>query len=181
MMIYVVRHGEIPSNVDGIVNARNNQCLTDRGIAQCEQLFEKYRNIKFDVCFTSNFNRTIATAEIITKKRCPIIVTDLLQERDCGGFEGRPESDFPDDYFSLSKNLMIVDGESMQEFVDRVHSFLKCIIEERKYEAILISTHSGVCRAIKLYFDNVKFNDFRSVEINNCDMQCYFVETCNNE
>ena len=72
MMIYVVRHGEIPSNVDGIVNARNNQCLTDRGIAQCEQLFEKYRNIKFDVCFTSNFNRTIATAEIITKKRCPI-------------------------------------------------------------------------------------------------------------
>ena len=126
MRIYVVRHGEIQTNIEGIVNAQNDLELTSNGIQQCKEIRDKYRHISFDVCYSSGYKRTIATAKIITGKTCPIIVSRSLRERECGIFEGKHEYEFPEDYFLLSKNLPIEGGAgiySKSVFVSYLYNF----------------------------------------------------------
>ena len=38
MDLYVVRHGQVPSNVEGIISGWNNEQLTPKGIEQATQI-----------------------------------------------------------------------------------------------------------------------------------------------
>lgn len=52
MNLYVVRHGQVPSNVEGIVSGWNNEQLTDKGVLQANEIRNKLQNIQFDVVYS---------------------------------------------------------------------------------------------------------------------------------
>jgi len=77
MKIYLIRHGEIPSNVLRTYNNKNED-LTENGISQAEALKHKIDDINYDIIIASPLTRAIHTAGIINIKNKEII-TDTLE------------------------------------------------------------------------------------------------------
>lgn len=46
MKLYVVRHGEVPSNVDKLISGCNDEELTENGINQALKIREQLKDIK---------------------------------------------------------------------------------------------------------------------------------------
>lgn len=49
----VIRHGQVPSNVEGIISGWNNEELTEKGVSQANQLRNQLQNTKFDAVYSS--------------------------------------------------------------------------------------------------------------------------------
>ena len=73
MKVYLVRHGQIPSNALRQYPAVDEQ-LTAVGIEQATALREKISDMKFDAVFCSPLERAKQTARIITDDRNDIIL-----------------------------------------------------------------------------------------------------------
>ena len=56
MNIFIVRHGQVPSNALNKYNALDED-LTEIGIGQAEKLRDKIKNIKFDIIICSPLKR----------------------------------------------------------------------------------------------------------------------------
>ena len=81
MNLYVVRHGQVPSNVLGIVSGWNDEKLTGKGIEQATKIKTELQNIKFDVVYSSPVDRAKQTAEIVRPQN-EIILDARLAERE---------------------------------------------------------------------------------------------------
>ncbi len=88
-MIYVVRHGQVPSNVLGIISGCNDESLTEKGIEQAILVRDELKGINFDAVYSSPVIRAVQTAEIIVPDK-KIICDERLAERDPGSLLGVP-------------------------------------------------------------------------------------------
>lgn len=87
MNLYVVRHGQVPSNVEGIVSGWNDEQLTDKGVLQANEIRNKLQNIQFDVVYSSPINRAKQTAIIVAPQN-EILYDSRLAEREPGTMLG---------------------------------------------------------------------------------------------
>ena len=91
--IILTRHTNNKASEDAAVDKQNDFQLTDRGLAQAEELNKYLKKYKFEAIFTSLFLRAIQTAEIINKgKNVPLYKTNAFNEyflrEDGSGVEG---------------------------------------------------------------------------------------------
>ena len=82
MKIYIVRYGQVDSNVKRIYNLEDD--LNQTGIKQAESLKEKIQNLEYDVVYCSPLLRAKHTADIINSQKKKIRFDDRLKERDPG-------------------------------------------------------------------------------------------------
>ena len=73
--IYLIRHGE--KNPDGF-------SLSVKGKKQVEHLFKKFKKIKFDKIYSSDLNRCVETAKIVSKYHKKDVIYDK-NLREVGG------------------------------------------------------------------------------------------------
>ena len=66
MRLYVVRHGQSESNMQGKWGGHYNTPLTSKGSEQAKQLADELANINFEIIVSSSLIRARQTAEIIT-------------------------------------------------------------------------------------------------------------------
>ena len=78
--IYIVRHGETDWNKELRRQGRKDIELNEKGEKQAHEIKEKFKNINFDICYTSPLKRARKTAEIIIDGRCEIITENLIIE-----------------------------------------------------------------------------------------------------
>ena len=156
--IYVVRHGETEYNAKGLYYGWTDCELTEKGIAQGEELKQSFSEIAFDYVIASPLKRTMNTAELISGfKSREIILDERLKELNFGQWEGLHHTEISNRYNADWvqwgrdwKSFKIPDGESFIEFFERVRS---CIDElKHRYEGkrILLVTHHGCMRVIPL-------------------------------
>ncbi|MDE6292341.1 MAG: histidine phosphatase family protein, partial [Bacilli bacterium] len=88
MKVYIVRHGEVSSNAEGIYNLVDDR-LNEKGIEQANILREKIMEVDYDVIISSPLIRARETSEIINAKSKEIIYDGRLAERDAGSFKGK--------------------------------------------------------------------------------------------
>ena len=121
--IYVVRHAETVLGARNIVNGDPSvhNPLTERGRAQAAELNRRLREVPFDLCITTEFERTRETADLILEGRMVprSVVSDLNDPRQ-GDYEGK---DF-DGYAAWMDDSGMADpipggGESQLECVTR--------------------------------------------------------------
>lgn len=176
MEIFFVRHGETLWNIEGRLQGQVNEIeLTKKGIHQAKEISNELRQIDFDVIFSSPFNRTIKTTEIINKnKKNIIIVDDELKERGYGELEGKYAKNGEYNIKQLwdIDNIYNLHGvEPLDVFIKRVHKFLDNIINDNKYKKVLLVSHSGVSIATKIYFQGIpKDKDLLKLGIGNCEV-----------
>ena len=160
MKLYIIRHGQTNWNKERKLQGRTDIPLNENGRTVAELTREGFKNIPFDMAFTSPLKRAKETAEIILAGRnIPIIDEERIIEVNFGSYEGC-DFDLPDEYiqnfFSAPEKYFSVNGmETMESIFARMTSFLQELFqrEELQDKTILISTHgaalSGLMTVIK--------------------------------
>lgn len=149
MTVYLVRHGQDDESVRG---GWCNHGLVEEGRIQSLLLGERLATIRFDKIISSDLNRAVETAEIISKKlikQTPIEYTKELREMNNGLLAGMKhevaEEKFPGVYYkALKMNEKFPSGESPNEFYQRILAFYEKNMIDLKQKNILIVTHGGV-------------------------------------
>ena len=176
MNIYVLRHGQTEWNKKGILLSREDIPLNETGINQAKDTGNIVENLDYDLIISSPLKRTLQTAEIVNKKKNKKILIDKrLIERDAGVLSGIDCCDKVfKDYWNLDAHFEGL--ENIDELFARVTEFIDEIKEKYKGKNLLIVTHNGVCRGIRIYFEGYpKSRDIRSLGQDNCQIRMYRV------
>ena len=170
MRIYVVRHGETDVNLAGLINSRNDSFLNETGIREAQEVRDKLNSIKFDIIYSSPATRAIETAKIIDSNI--EIITDIrIHEKDAKDHTLKPI-----DYANRVKwwnyyTPYPEDVETVKELCDRVFEFIE-EIKNKKYENVLVTTHSGVMKAFSTYFNGIPENgDLTKYDTYHCEVR----------
>lgn len=150
MKIYLTRHSKTVWNQEKRLQGRCDSPLTPEGIENANAL-KKYLNeshLHFDYIYSSPITRAFQTASLLFEKN-KIIQDQRLVEMNFGIFEGRKIPDILKTDYELYHNLWhhpelftcIPQGESYDEVVLRVQSFLDDLSNLEKDSSVFIVTH----------------------------------------
>ena len=179
-MLYLIRHGKTDWNVRHKLQGRTDIPLNEDGRRMAEAAREIYRDVHFDICFSSPLIRARETAEILLRGRdIPILTDDRLQELGFGSFEGQENSfDIPDSpinvlFFTPEKYMDPPGGaESLDALFERTGAFLREKAEPLLAENkdVLIVGHGAMNSSIVCQVRNMPRADFWKVGIENCKL-----------
>ena len=164
----MVRHGETELNSALRYWGRSDVKLSPLGLSQAERLRDRLTCEKIDAIYSSSMIRARVTAEIISSgHRVPISECPELCEVDFGKLEGLTFEEIKQQYPDVAKlwierspNLEYPEGESRNQFYDRVCGFIPRLGNHHSDETILIVAHSGVLRTVICHLIGIDL-DFR--------------------
>ena len=85
----MIRHGEIPSNVNKVYAGRSPEGLTEKGVQQARQVSEKLKEYEVEAIYSSPIQRALQTAQIISEKNgLDFRVEEAFREIEMGPWEG---------------------------------------------------------------------------------------------
>src|SRR5579862_540273 len=143
-MFYLVRHGQTDWNVENRIQGHTDTPLNAAGRAQAAQLREKLKPVVFDHCFSSDLQRAMETARVLTAS-CSLVmhIDPRLRERNFGIWEGKLSAELA---ASLEQEWVTVEtDEAIQK---RFFAFLQDTEKKHPGSSILIVTHGGVMRTV---------------------------------
>ena len=176
LRLIVVRHGETPSNLTGVVTGRSDDSLTPNGQAQMlkvrSNLLEaQIKMLKtrsdspknpdclclFDAVYASPMKRCVESVQIVAPEYDPIY-DDRLAERDLGEMKNYTIDELWQQplWNSLEVERMGSGAETLLSGLTRVREFTEEL--KRKYPGggdILLVTHSFISRCLWIITENV--------------------------
>ncbi len=168
MEIYIIRHGQTKSNKQKKLLGQNDEDLNDFGYKQILNAKKMIENIKFDICFSSPYKRTITTAKILLGTKMPILVDERLSERDFGYLDGSSDSRYIPEFWNYYLNKSDYEVEPLQELFKRTKNFIDYLKTKYNDKCILIVSHAATIRA--LHYNIVGYKnttDMLSFHVNN--------------
>ena len=179
-MLYIMRHGKTDWNKRHKLQGRTNIPLNFEGKEMAKKAHDEYKDIHFDVCYSSPLSRAVETAHIVLDGRnIPIITDDRLVEMSFGEYEGVENSfntpDLPINvmFKSPEKYVSSIGGaETFEELYNRTGSFLKEVVEPLLKEGkdVLIVGHGMMNTSIIAQIRNIPLKDFWSIGIEQCKL-----------
>ncbi len=140
---YLVRHGQTNWNVDNKLQGHTDIPLNETGREQAYELRRQFERVPFELCFTSDLQRALETAEILsTPHEVKVVIDPRLRERSFGAWEGRLVSELKT---APTQPTCVETYEAVQ---DRVLPFFQEIANLHPGATILVVAHGGVMRAI---------------------------------
>ena len=161
--VCVARHGETDWNIAGILQGWTDVPINDRGRRQAYELVASFSHAKFSKVYSSPLIRSLETAEIIARslRLDPPECHDGLRERNFGVIQGVPKSELADLNPVLLQQILkrnpaidFEQGESMDEFADRVLDAVVTIARPNAGKRILAITHGWVMDVITRHIAN---------------------------
>lgn len=153
--LYIIRHGQTDHNAKGIIQGRGvDLSLNDTGRKQAQAFYEVYKDVPFDVLYSSSLKRAQETIAPFKSKNIEHIIDADLDEISWGDLEGSAVTRESDESF---KNLVgrwreghVADkpsptGESPLDVQERQQAFLKRLLAS-PYKKALIATHGRFIR-----------------------------------
>ncbi len=176
-----VRHAEAEGNLYREFHGWTDSPITEKGHKQAELAAKRLEGVKIDVIYSSSLKRTLQTAQYIANiKNLPIIRTDKLKEINGGDWEGKKWDELADLYPLENETWekrphvhKMPNGESMEEFQERLLKEVQYIADNNKGKNICIVTHGTAIKAMMCRFKgcdleemvNIKWYDNTSVTI----------------
>jgi len=167
MTLTLVRHAEVIEPYQGKYNGHIDIGLSQRGYGQVKVLKEQLSSIKFDKIYCSDLRRakeTLTTLELAQK----VIFTPRLREKSWGRHEGKSFAQIEAEglkYENFSQWIDALDGEDMQEYIERIDNYFKEIIFKQNAQNILIVTHSGVIKTLLHLKKNISLEEAFSTHL----------------
>ena len=180
MIITLVRHAQVIQEYQGKYNGHIDIGLSKNGKLQAKELGKKLQNTKFDKVYCSDLLRAKETLKAFNLNIKPIY-TKELREKSWGRHEGKSFDEIQNEgikYENFEQWVNTLDGEDVNEYIQRVREYFYKNIFKNKAKNILVVTHSGVIKtllgiingltlehsfAIKLDYLSVKKIDTKSV------------------
>ena len=151
MALFLIRHGETPSNAARIVQVPEIG-LSERGIAQAERLAERLAGLGVTAIVSSDLPRARMTAErIAAATGAAVELRADLQERNFGDIRGTPYSELGFDLFGA--DYAPPNGETWIEFHRRVAGAWPSLAERaaRTEGNLAVVTHGLVCHSLAIH------------------------------
>jgi alpha-ribazole phosphatase len=148
-MVYLIRHGATPGNMEGRYIGRTDQPLSEAGKEQIRE--RSYPHV--DKVFASPMIRCIETAGIIYPDAIYRLIPEL-RESDFGDFEGKNYEELngnPDyqAWIDSMGNCPFPNGESREQVRERVCEGFRRVLNEREdAEIIAVVAHGGTIMTI---------------------------------
>ena len=149
LVVMLVRHGETIGNVRGIVQGQLDTPLTAKGIESTLRKAEKIQDMEIDAVFCSDLSRTVETLKLIygeiTGLPDPVYTRDI-REIDFGDLTGRLKKEIMPTILEHKEkpDVPYPHGESGGQFITRVKSFFKMLMDRHAEGQVLVITHFGV-------------------------------------
>ncbi|MFT3890287.1 MAG: histidine phosphatase family protein [Anaerolineales bacterium] len=156
MKIYFVRHGESEANLlREFSNSGLKHPLTEKGVAQAQELAQKLRRIHFEIIYSSPVLRAQQTAQIVAEQLCiPVEVTEALREWNVGIYEGTTDPKGWELHRQVQEEWFFHDkpeskmpcGENLIEIKARFVPFIEKLVEQNKdtERNVLCVAHGGL-------------------------------------
>ncbi len=154
--IYIIRHGQTDHNAKGIVQGKGvNLSLNDKGKRQARAFYDAYKDIPFEIIYSSTLTRAQETIVDFKKLGIPHEIFSELDEISWGELEGTAATMETDATFqNLIKRWREGDihakpapsGESPFDLQERQKRFL-AHLATTSHKKILIATHGRFIRA----------------------------------
>lgn len=169
MILYVVRHGQTEWNLEHRCQGISDIPLTEKGIENAKELQPLVSTLDIDIVISSPLSRAIDTAKIITDNKYPINIDDRLTERNWGMNEGVVVDEIDQiDCWDVILNTNVQGIERVQDFMERVSSFLEDIKVRYSDKKVLVVAHSAVLRVIHYLLGTIPSDgDLTKIEIPN--------------
>ncbi|MRR50310.1 MAG: histidine phosphatase family protein [Rhodocyclaceae bacterium] len=149
----LARHGETDWNSSGILQGWIDVPLNAKGRAQAEEMADALARHDFPLIYTSPLSRAAETADIIATRwgLAPPPRHDGLRERNFGLIQGIPKAELAELNPALCQQILtrnpaaeFEQGETMDEFADRVLSALMEIGADHTGHLVLVIAHGWV-------------------------------------
>lgn len=151
MKLYLYRHGETEYNKARLIQGRGvDSNLNEKGRVQAAAFFEAYKEVPFDLLFTSTLQRTQQTAAPFENLGIPVERREALDEISWGDWEGKSASqEMSNDYLGMLEawsqedyEHSLANGDSALAMQQRLQPFLE-ELNNLKEEKVLICSHGG--------------------------------------
>ena len=173
-MLYVIRHGQTDWNYNKITMGQKDIPLNKEGIKQAHITKKTISNYNIDLIICSPLKRAMKTAEIIKKEDQIILYDNRITERRLGDLEGKPYTKDNERLWDININTTDYHIETMEEFKERIYSFLKDILRKYHDKNILLVTHGGVSALINCYFNGcLSDGPISNKFLDNCKVAIY--------
>ncbi|WAC06661.1 MAG: histidine phosphatase family protein [Thermodesulfobacteriota bacterium] len=185
MRIYLIRHGEIESNVKKIYAGTSEESLNPNGERQVVLLVSRLEGKGISRIYTSPLTRAVETAKILSQKlKIPVIVEKELREILLGPLDGLSHTQviaqYPKVWEIWTKtpaDLRLEGMEPLESVQQRILSVLKKWSLSHSEETIVAAvTHLAVLRCLLLYYQGRSLNDYRQIEIFNANAFAFDTE-----
>lgn len=175
MKVTLVRHGEIPSNINRVYAGSSPEYLTDRGIRQAEEVAARLSGLNINVIYTSPVRRAVQTAEIINARlNVALEINDAFRELEMGPWEGMSETDiareYPGEWDTWNKRpaaLRLPGRETLDELLQRAISGMRGLYVEAERRHTVLVTHVAIIRVILLWKDGKDLNFYKTIHVPN--------------
>lgn len=155
--IYLIRHGETPSNLQKRYLGWRNEAMSEQGRTQIKDLEKKLPMLT--KVYTSDLDRCREAAAIMASVN---EVSPMLREYNFGDFDGFTYEELKRNanyrqWISNMESITPPNGESFARFKRRIHNFIKQVMEDHRLsnEPIAIVTHGGVIRTMLHHWSTV--------------------------
>jgi len=155
--VCIARHGETDWNVAGILQGWLDVRINDQGRRQAYELVAALGQANFSLVCSSPLARSLETAEIIAHslRLPPPVCIEGLKERNFGVIQGVPKAELAELNPVLLQQIMrrnpaadFEQGETMDEFADRILAALLFVGRHYPGQRILVITHGWVMDVI---------------------------------
>lgn len=176
--ILLIRHGETDWNREKRLQGYIDIGLNSIGIEQANLLAKVLANESIHAAYASDLSRAFDTAKTIANHHQLEVQQDaLLRERCYGEIQGKTykeiELTHPENYqawVTRDANFQPKDGESLQQFYDRVVLGVKQIAKRHLGQTILIVAHGGVLDCIYRDAAKIDLSEKRKIELLNTSL-----------
>lgn len=156
MNLYVVRHGQVPSNVENTISGWIDEALTEKGIEQANQIRNRLQGVDFDVVYASPIYRAKQTVEIIVPQ-AEVVFDPRLAERDPGSMLGKSRKAIDKSQWNSLEFDRTPDGvETLGAGMKRVKDFLDEIHSQYEDKTVLVVTHNFISKCIWIIENNIQ-------------------------
>ena len=175
MIFYLVRHGEIESNIKKVYAGWSEEELTTQGIQQARNAGQELINYKIDCIYCSPLRRTVQTAEIIgdALRKQPLLEENFKELR-LGPWEGLSEDTIAREYpaewelwNSQPADLILHGRETLSELQTRVLEGVAKIRKKHFAKSFLIVSHVAIIRVLLLYSRKMDLNFYKTLSVPN--------------
>jgi len=154
--LIVVRHGEAAGNCGRFFQGHNNGQISDKGRLQLDALAERFRDIHFDVLYSSHLDRAVDTANAVNRYHgIERQDNDGFIEIHGGDWEGVKYADMPAKWpiravlWSTYPWLFRAPrGESMRQVYKRVSRAALDVAQKHDGQTVAVVSHGCAIRCL---------------------------------
>ena len=178
MNLLLVRHGEIPSNINKVYAGRSAEGLTPEGICQAQDAAEKLKMLEVKAIYSSPIQRAVQTAQIISKRTgMDFQVEAAFREMELGPWEGLSEDEiaktFPEEWKTWNSRpdkLRLPGRETLEQLLGRVMGGIRSIYQNAGDGKTVIVTHVAVIRVLLLWSAKKGLNLYKTIHVPNAEI-----------